>query len=156
MNTLERQAVISLASIFGFRMLGLFVLLPVLSIHAQGLQGQTAFLMGMAMGVYGLTQALLQIPFGFFSDRYGRRPLIVVGLLIFFAGSVFAAMAENIYSLILARALQGAGAISAVLLALLADLVREQITDAYVPISDSESLYPIEMRRQKDIPKAAI
>jgi MFS family permease len=109
------------------RMFGLFALLPVLAIFAADLQGATPTLIGLAVGAYGLTQAALQIPFGAISDRIGRVPVIVFGLAIFAAGSVLAAQSSSIYGVIAGRLLQGAGAISATLTALLADATREQI-----------------------------
>lgn len=125
-STFERRAVISLAALYSFRMLGLFMLLPVLSLYGNKYQFATPFLLGLAMGAYGLSQALLQIPFGVLSDRFGRRPLILIGLLLFVAGSLTAAMAESVYGLILGRLLQGAGAISAVVMALLSDLTSDE------------------------------
>ncbi len=124
--TFERRAVISLASLYSFRMLGLFMLLPVLSLYGTSYQQQTPFLLGLALGAYGFSQALLQIPFGVLSDRLGRRPLIIVGLLLFVGGSVVAALADSVYGLILGRFLQGAGAISAVVMALLSDLTSDE------------------------------
>lgn len=126
MNASERKAVFSLASIFALRMFGLFLLLPVLSLHAANFSGSTPFLVGLALGIYGLTQAALQIPVGLLSDRYGRKKLITVGLIIFFIGSVVAAMASSIEWVIIGRAIQGGGAISAAVLALTADLTREE------------------------------
>ncbi len=125
MTALERRAAISLASIFALRMLGLFMILPVFALYAEHLEGVTPLLVGLAIGIYGLTQALLQIPFGMASDRVGRKPVIVIGLLIFALGSVVAAMADTIHGVILGRALQGAGAIAAAVMALVADLTRE-------------------------------
>ncbi|MEN8168639.1 MAG: MFS transporter [Pseudomonadota bacterium] len=125
MTTLERRAALSLASIFALRMLGLFMILPVFALYAEHLDGVTPLLVGLAIGVYGLTQALLQIPFGMASDRVGRKPVIAVGLLIFAIGSVVAAMADTIHGVILGRALQGAGAVAAAVMALVADLTRE-------------------------------
>jgi predicted MFS family arabinose efflux permease len=122
----ERRAIVSLASLYSVRMLGLFMLLPVLSLHGQDYQSATPFLLGVAMGAYGLSQALLQIPFGVLSDRLGRRPLILIGLLLFVAGSIVAAEAESVYGLILGRLLQGAGAISAVVMALVTDLTSDE------------------------------
>jgi MFS family permease len=109
------------------RMFGLFALLPVLSPYAGGLDNATPMLIGLAVGAYGLTQAGLQIPFGMLSDRIGRVPVIVAGLAIFAAGSVLAALSESIYGVIAGRLLQGAGAISAALTALIADATREQV-----------------------------
>ena len=108
------------------RMLGLFMLFPVMSVYASEYDYSTPFLIGMAIGIYGLTQALLQIPFGYLSDRFGRKPMLIVGLLIFFLGSVLAATTSNIIFVIIGRALQGGGAISAVLMAFLADTVNEK------------------------------
>jgi len=127
MNTLERKAVIPLAGIYGLRMLGLFLILPVFALYAEGLQGVTPMLMGLALGAYGFTMAMLQIPFGWLSDRIGRKPVITAGLLVFVAGSVVAALADSIWGVILGRAIQGAGAIAAVMMALLADLTREEV-----------------------------
>jgi MFS family permease len=126
MNAIERRGAFSLAGIFSLRMLGLFLILPVFALYAEGLPGVTPMLVGLAIGVYGLTQALLQIPFGMLSDRFGRKPLIVIGLLVFALGSAVAASAHDIYGIILGRALQGSGAIAAVVMALAADLSREQ------------------------------
>lgn len=116
-----------LAAIFGLRMLGLFLVLPVFSVLAAGLPGgDDLMLVGLALGAYGLTQAFLQIPFGMVSDRLGRKPVIVAGLLVFAAGSFVAAAAPDIHWMIVGRVLQGAGAISAAVTALAADLTREQ------------------------------
>ncbi len=125
MNAQERRAVSGLAGIFVLRMLGLFLILPVFALYAQTLQGYEPWLMGLTLGIYGLTQGLLQIPFGMLSDRIGRRPVIAAGLLIFAAGSVFAALADTLVGVLAGRALQGAGAIAAVVMALTADLTRE-------------------------------
>ena len=126
MNSTEKRAIIVLAFIFALRMLGLFMVLPVISLAANGYLGSTTALLGVALGAYGLTQAALQIPFGYWSDRIGRRPMILFGLLLFFVGSVVAANAETIYELIAGRCLQGSGAIASVLTALLSDLTREE------------------------------
>jgi len=123
----EKRAGISLAAIFGLRMLGLFLILPVFAVFAQTLPGGSdAALVGIALGAYGATQALFQIPFGIASDRLGRKPVILAGLLIFAAGSFLAAAAPDIYWVIAGRVIQGAGAISAAVSALAADLTREQ------------------------------
>jgi len=122
----ERRAAVSLATIYAFRMLGLFMILPVFALYAEDLPGATPFLMGLALGAYGLTQAILQIPFGMWSDRIGRKPVIFIGLLIFTAGSLIAGSAESIEGIILGRAIQGGGAIAAALMALAADLSREE------------------------------
>jgi MFS family permease len=126
MAVCERRAALSLAILLFFRMFGLFLILPVLSLHAQSLAGATPFLIGVAMGVYGLTQALFQIPFGGLSDRYGRKPVIAAGLLLFGLGSVVCAVSGHVAGIIAGRALQGAGAISAAVMALAADLTREE------------------------------
>jgi MFS family permease len=122
----EVRAGASLAAIFGLRMLGLFLILPVFAIHAQGIPGGNSLtLVGIALGAYGLTQALFQIPYGAASDRYGRKRVIVIGLILFALGSFVAAAAQDIYWVIVGRCLQGAGAISAAVTALAADLTRE-------------------------------
>jgi MFS family permease len=127
MTRVERRAGASLAAIFGLRMLGLFLILPVFSVYAPTLAGgDDVLLVGLAIGAYGLTQAFFQIPYGMASDRYGRKPVIVAGLLLFAAGSFLAASADNIYWVIAGRVVQGAGAISAAVTALAADLTREQ------------------------------
>ena len=108
------------------RMLGLFMLFPVMSVYASEYDYSTPFLIGVAIGIYGLTQALLQIPFGYLSDRFGRKPMLIVGLSIFFLGSILAATTSNIIFVVIGRALQGGGAISAVLMAFLADTVNEE------------------------------
>jgi len=122
----ERRAGISLALIYAFRMLGLFMIIPVFALYAETLPEATPFLTGLALGIYGLTQALLQIPFGMLSDRIGRKPVIFAGLVIFALGSLVAAQADSIYGIIFGRALQGSGAIAAALMALAADLSREE------------------------------
>ena len=127
MSPAELRAAISLSSIFGLRMLGMFVILPVFGIYAETLPGgDNLTLVGIAIGAYGLTQALLQIPFGWWSDRYGRKPVIYAGLAIFAAGSFIAALGTHIYVVIAGRTLQGAGAISAAVMAMTADLTRDE------------------------------
>lgn len=127
MSALELRATLSLASIFGLRMLGMFVILPVFAIYAENLPGgDNLTLVGIAIGAYGLTQAFLQIPFGWWSDRYGRKPVIYIGLAIFASGSFIAALGINIYVVILGRMLQGAGAVSAAVMAMTADLTRDE------------------------------
>lgn len=120
----EKQIVLSLASIYAFRMLGLFIILPIFSLYAKHFHHATPILIGLALGIYGLTQAILQIPLAMLSDRVGRKPIIIIGLLIFILGSCLAALSTSIYGIILGRALQGGGAIGSVLMALLADLTR--------------------------------
>ncbi len=124
---LERRALGALSSIYAARMLGLFLLLPVLALYTTGLPGATPLKIGLAMGAYGLTQALLQIPFGLLSDRYGRRGVITVGLVLYAVGSVIGGFSSSIEGIILARMVQGAGAISGPVSALLADLTRTEI-----------------------------
>jgi MFS family permease len=127
MSPLELRASLSLASLFALRMLGLFLILPVFAVHAHRLSGgDSQALVGMALGVYGLSQAILQIPYGMASDRYGRKRVIVIGLLLFALGSFVAAWASDIQWVILGRAMQGAGAISAPVTAFAADLTREE------------------------------
>ena len=138
MNASERQAVSSLAVIYALRMIGLFMILPVFVLYADQLEGHTPLLVGIAIGAYGLTQAALQIPFGMLSDRFGRKRIITIGLLIFAFGSVVAASADSIHMVIVGRALQGAGAIAAAVMALAADLTRdEQRTKAMAVIGMS-------------------
>jgi MFS family permease len=125
MTSSEKRATASLASIYALRMLGLFMILPVLSLFAEQLEGSTPALIGLAMSIYGLPQVLLQIPFGLMSDRYGRKRIIIIGLVLFFIGSVIAALSTTIYGVLIGRAFQGAGAVSAVIMALVADLTQE-------------------------------
>jgi len=126
MNRTEKLFAFKVSMVMSVRMLGLFMLFPVMSVYAVDYDNSTPFLVGMAIGVYGLTQALLQIPFGYFSDRFGRKPILITGLLIFFLGSILAANTSNIILVIVGRALQGGGAISAVLMAFLADSIGEE------------------------------
>jgi MFS family permease len=126
MTPTELRATSGLAAIYAVRMLGLFMVLPVFALYADVLPEATPFLMGLALGIYGLTQALLQIPFGILSDRVGRKPLIAAGLVLLIVGSVVAAQADTVYGVIVGRALQGAGAVAAVVLALTADLIAEE------------------------------
>ncbi len=128
MTSTERRASASLASIFALRMLGLFLVLPVFALEARKYPGgDDPALLGLAMGIYGLTQALLQLPLGMASDRFGRKRIIVLGLLVFAAGSFLAASATTLHALVWGRSLQGAGAISAAVSALLADLTRDEV-----------------------------
>ena len=126
MNALERRSTFALSSIFALRMLGLFMIIPVFSVAGQQYTHATPMLIGLAVGVYGLTQAILQIPFSLIADRYSRKPLIVIGLLMFALGGAVAAMSESIYGVIIGRAIAGGGAVSAVVMALLADVTREE------------------------------
>ncbi len=123
MNKQERTFALKISAIMATRMLGLFMIFPIFSVYANQYTNTTPYLIGVAIGIYGLTQALLQIPFGYLSDKYGRKPMLVIGLIIFFAGSVVAAQSSDIVGVVIGRALQGAGAISAVLMAFLADFV---------------------------------
>jgi MFS family permease len=125
MNSDERRAVGSLATIMSLRLIGLFMILPVFALYAHDLPGATPFLIGLAMGIYGLTQGLFQIPFGMLSDHIGRKPVIIMGLLIFAAGSVIAAMSHSIYGMLIGRAMQGGGAVGSTIIAMIADLTRE-------------------------------
>ncbi|MBT4122563.1 MAG: MFS transporter, partial [Candidatus Ruthia sp.] len=123
MNKQERFFALKISSIMATRMFGLFMIFPVFSVYATQYENTTPYLIGLAIGIYGLTQALLQIPFGYLSDQIGRKPMLIVGLIIFFIGSVVAANATDIIGVVVGRALQGGGAISAVLMAFLADFV---------------------------------
>jgi MFS family permease len=127
MSALEVRASMSLASIYGLRMLGMFLILPIFSIYAETLPGgDSHLLIGLALGAYGLTQAMFQLPFGMASDRYGRKRMIYIGLVLFVIGSLVAGFADDLYTVIIGRAIQGAGAVSAVVTALVADLTREE------------------------------
>ncbi|MFA1239562.1 MFS transporter [Serratia odorifera] len=126
MTPLERRATWGLGTVFSLRMLGMFMVLPVLTTYGMALNGASEALIGIAIGIYGLAQAIFQIPFGLVSDRIGRKPLIVGGLLIFALGSAIAAVSDSIWGIIIGRALQGSGAIAAAVMALLSDLTREQ------------------------------
>jgi len=127
MTPLEIRSSLSLASIYGLRMLGMFLILPIFAIYAEGLPGSpSAFQVGLALGAYGLTQALFQLPFGMLSDRYGRKKIIYIGLLLFALGSFVSGYSDDINIIILGRAIQGAGAISAAITALVADLTRDE------------------------------
>lgn len=126
MTPVELRATWGLGTVFSLRMLGMFMVLPVLTTYGMALQGASETLIGLAIGIYGLAQAIFQIPFGLLSDRIGRKPLIVGGLLLFVLGSIIAACTDSIWGIILGRALQGSGAIAAAVMALLSDLTREQ------------------------------
>ncbi len=127
MTRIETRATAALASIYGLRMLGMFLILPIFAIYAETLEGgQNHALIGLALGAYGFMQVILQLPFGMASDRFGRKKLIYLGLILFAIGSVVAASAHDIYMVIIGRSIQGAGAISAVVTALVADSTREE------------------------------
>lgn len=126
MSAFERRSVLFLTLLYVFRMLGLFMVLPLLALYGEQYVGATPLLLGLALGIYGLSQAALQIPFGMCSDRWGRKPLIALGLLLFALGSVVAAYSDSIWGLIAGRALQGAGAIAGVIMALVGDVTAER------------------------------
>ena len=126
MSSAERFFALKISLVMAIRMLGLFMLFPVMSVYAGDYESATPFLVGMAIGIYGLTQAIFQIPFGYLSDRFGRKPILLVGLLVFLFGSIMAANTSNIIIVVIGRAFQGGGAISAVLMAFLADSVSEE------------------------------
>ena len=126
MTPLERRTVGSLALLYSFRMLGLFMVLPLLALYAADMPGATPAMLGLALGIYGLSQAALQIPLGWLSDRIGRKPVIVAGLLVFALGSLVAAQADTAAGIVLGRFLQGAGAIASTVMAMVADLTSEE------------------------------
>ena len=126
MNKIEQRTALSLSSVYALRMFGLFLIVPVFALHSHEFKFATSSLAGIALGVYGLTQACLQIPMGLLSDRVGRKTVIIAGFVLFCIGSLIAALAETIYGVILGRALQGAGAVASTLMALAADLTREE------------------------------
>lgn len=127
MNGTELRATLSLAAIFATRLLGLFMIYPIFAQYARGLSGADDRTIGLALGAYGLTQGLLQIPFGILSDRIGRKKVIVGGLVLFAFGSVVAAMSSSIHGVLIGRTIQGAGAIGSSVLAMVADLTREEV-----------------------------
>lgn len=125
MTALEKHATWSLAGVYGLRMLGLFLIMPVLSLFAEQLTDSSPALIGLTIGIYGITQSLLQIPFGILSDKWGRKKIIIAGLILFLIGSIIAAVSNSIYGVLLGRAIQGAGAIAGPIMALVADLTQE-------------------------------
>lgn len=128
MTALERRSTVSLASIFALRMLGLFLILPVFALEAKHYAGgDDPAMVGLTIGIYGLTQAFLQLPLGILSDRIGRKVVIIGGLLVFAMGGIVAAMAETLTQLMIGRALQGSGAVAAAVTALLSDLTRDAV-----------------------------
>lgn len=141
MTPQERRAVASLALLYAFRMLGLFMVLPLLAIYAADMPGATPTMLGLALGVYGLSQAVLQIPLGWLSDRIGRKPVIIGGLIVFGLGSLLAASADTVGGIVAGRVLQGAGAIASTVMALVADLTStEQRTKAMALVGMSIGL----------------
>ncbi|MFW5989918.1 MAG: MFS transporter, partial [Campylobacterales bacterium] len=120
------KTVFPLSSVIAIRFLGLFIVMPTLSVYALGLEGATPFLAGLAISIYALTQMILQTPFGSLSDKIGRKQTIAFGILVFIIGSLIAAFADSVYTLIIGRALQGAGAIGAVVTAMISDLIHEE------------------------------
>ena len=126
LSKIEKKVAFSLASVFGLRMMGLFMIMPVFALYGQHLTGFSPLWVGIAIGAYGLTQALLQIPMGILSDKFGRKPIILGGLVMFAIGSLIAASADSIYMVVIGRAVQGMGAIAAAVLALASDLTRDE------------------------------
>ncbi|QCI24655.1 MFS transporter [Buchnera aphidicola (Muscaphis stroyani)] len=126
MNFIELQVTFSLFVVFLFRMLGMFMVLPVLSEYGMSFKDGSHFLVGLSIGIYGITQVIFQVPYGILSDKFGRKRLIILGLLMFLIGSFIAADTDSIWGIIVGRAIQGSGAISGVLMALLSDLIREE------------------------------
>ncbi len=127
LNRYELRSVLVIGTIIALRLLGIFLIIPVFSIYAAQYEGATLSSAGVAFGIYALTQSLLQIPFGMASDRFGRKPVVVLGLLIFCCGSILCAFADNIWELIITRAIQGSGAIGAVAIAVLGDCTRNEV-----------------------------
>ena len=127
MNAIELRATICLAGVFAARLLGLFMIYPIFAHYARALPGASPQMIGLALGAYGLTQALLQVPLGMLSDRFGRKTVISIGLAVFGLGSVVAALATSIEGVLLGRVLQGAGAVGSTILAMVADLTRDEV-----------------------------
>jgi predicted MFS family arabinose efflux permease len=126
MSAFSKKYLVTIAGLFSCRMLGLFMLIPVFTLYGQAVQGANAYLLGLALGAYGFSQGILQIPLGLLSDKFGRRPVIAFGLVLFVIGSLIGALSHSIHTLILARVLQGAGAIGSTLMALVADLTPSE------------------------------
>ena len=127
MNSVEKRAILGVGGIFALRMIGLFMIVPVFSVYGDNYAHATPFLIGLAVGIYGLGQAIFQIPMSLAADKFPRKPIIMLGLILFAAGGIIAANATDIYQVIIGRALAGSGAVSAVLMALLADVTREEM-----------------------------
>ncbi|MBF2720325.1 MFS transporter [Psychrobacter sp. NG254] len=127
MNSVEKRAILGVGGIFALRMIGLFMIVPVFSVYGNDYTHATPFLIGLAVGVYGLGQAIFQIPMSLAADKFPRKPIIFLGLILFAIGGMIAANATDIYEVIIGRALAGSGAVSAVLMALLADVTREEM-----------------------------
>ncbi len=126
MNSIEKKSAFAIAFMIALRMYGLFLILPIFAVYATELKGASPFMIGLAIGVYGLTQALLQIPMGFLSDLWGRKRIIALGLCLFILGSVIAALANDIYWIVVGRLIQGMGAIASTGMALVADVSRPE------------------------------
>ncbi|KRU21455.1 MFS transporter [Psychrobacter piscatorii] len=127
MNSVEKRAILGVGGIFALRMIGLFMIVPVFSVYGDNYAHATPFLIGLAVGIYGLGQAIFQIPMSLAADKFPRKPIIMLGLILFAVGGMIAANATDIYEVIIGRALAGSGAVSAVLMALLADVTREEM-----------------------------
>ncbi|MDN5566841.1 MAG: MFS transporter [Psychrobacter sp.] len=127
MNSVEKRAIAGVGGIFALRMIGLFMIVPVFSVYGDNYTHATPFLIGLAVGIYGLGQAIFQIPMSLAADKFPRKPIIMLGLILFAIGGIIAANATDIYEVIIGRALAGSGAVSAVLMALLADVTREEM-----------------------------
>lgn len=127
MNSVEKRAILGVGGIFALRMIGLFMIVPVFSVYGDNYAHATPFLIGLAVGIYGLGQAIFQIPMSLAADKFPRKPIIFLGLILFALGGIIAANATDIYEVIIGRALAGSGAVSAVLMALLADVTREEM-----------------------------
>ena len=152
MTSVERRSVLSLASIMSLRMLGLFMTIPLFSLHASHLSGATPFLIGVAMGIYGLTQACFQIPLGALSDHIGRKKVIAGGLFIFAIGSGIAAISQSIGVMIIGRALQGVGAVGSTIMAMIADLTHPSQRTKAMAISGMTITPPAKTSRRRSSP----